>query len=184
MTINRIVSLRPVKLSDTENIVRWRNQTFVKNNLYSQEELTTEQHINYYHQFIESSKVIQFIISVQKNEKIVDIGTTFLRNIDNHSKKAEFGIFIGEQDALGKGYGKAATKQVLDYAFVRLKLNRVYLTVFSDNISAIKAYETSGFQFEGCLKQDFLRYDGFADVTVMGITKDIFENTKKRTENI
>ena len=92
--------------------------------------------------------------------------------------------FTGQQDALGKGYGKAATKQVLDYAFVRLKLNRVYLTVFSDNISAIKAYETSGFQFEGCLKQDFLRYDGFADVTVMGITKDIFENTKKRTENI
>ena len=165
-------------LEDTAMIVKWRNTPFVKKNLYSQSEITAETHINYFHEYVEKGKVVQFIISVNNENRLMDIGTAFLKNIDRQSNKAEFGVFIGQKDYLGKGYGHAATKLTLKYAFTHLKLNRVYLTVFTDNYSAIKAYEKSGFLCEGCLKQDFLRYDGFADVTVMGITKDIYD---KRT---
>lgn len=173
------IDLRPITLADTDNIVKWRNASFVKCNLYTQNDISSTTHIKYYHEYVEKKKVFQFVISILSSNSVTDIGTVFLKKLDNENRKAEFGIFIGEKKYLGKGYGQAATKQILEYAFVHLKLNRVYLTVFSDNISAIKAYEKSGFQYEGCLKQDFLRYDGFADVTVMGITKDVYEYSKK-----
>lgn len=169
---NHKILLRPISLADTDNIVKWRNTDFVKKNLYTQKELTLEQHIEYYHRFIETGKIAQFIICFQNYDDNVDIGTTFLKNIDEYSKKAEFGIFIGEEDAIGKGFGKSATKQTLDYAFSELGLNRVYLSVFADNTSAIHAYQNSGFIIEGILKQDFFREDGYADVVIMGITHD------------
>lgn len=169
------VVLRPTTLQDTKNIVKWRNMPFVIRNLYSQKKISLNDHISYFQDCIETGKVVQFIISVV-NERSVsqDIGTTFLKNIDLDNKKAEFGIFIGEQNALGKGYGKQATSLVLEYAFSNMNLNRVYLSVLSNNIAAINAYKSSGFLIEGELKKDFFINEKYYDVVVMGITKDIW----------
>lgn len=57
------VSLRPIELSDTENIVKWRNQKSVRENLFSRELITPAQHITYFEKYIASNKVYQFIIS-------------------------------------------------------------------------------------------------------------------------
>lgn len=169
------VTIRPINLSDTDNIVKWRNASFVKKNLYTQKTLTNKQHIDYYYNNIETEKVFQFIIHVQFNDLSQDIGTAFLKNVDWDNKKAEFGIFIGEGSALGRGFGKSATSLVLRFAFESLKLNRVYLTVYSDNIAAINAYRKCGFRTEGILVEDFLRYDGYVDVMVMGITRKMWK---------
>lgn len=170
------VTLRPITLADTDNIVKWRNASFVKKNLYIQKALTNNQHIEYYHRYIESGKVYQFIIQVKSDDWNQDIGTAFLKDLDSNNHKAEFGIFIGEESALGKGFGKQATYLILQYAFESLKLNRVYLTVFADNHPAVNAYLKCGFRTEGVLIEDFLRYDGFADVMVMGITRKMWKS--------
>ena len=36
------VKLRPICIEDTDKIIKWRNQNFVMNNLYTQEKLTSE----------------------------------------------------------------------------------------------------------------------------------------------
>lgn len=170
--MNNQVTIRPIAIEDTENIVNWRNSINVRKNLYSQNILTFDQHINYFHNYIETGKVIQFIISVIESGIKKDIGTTFIKNIDMHSRKAEFGIFIGDDTTRGKGYGTLATRLTVKYAFEKLLLNRVFLTVHADNSIAIKAYQNSGFDLEGVLKQDYLRGSSYIDVAVMGITKD------------
>lgn len=166
------ITIRPIELADTDNIVKWRNAPSVRKNLYSQAELTAQQHLRYFETQIATGKVKQFIISEHQNGRSRDIGTSFIKNIDAHSNKAEFGIFIGEENVRGKGYGTVATQLTVDYAFDVLKLHRLYLTVFSDNTAAIHAYQKCGFAVEGELKQDFLRSDGYADVTVMAIVKE------------
>lgn len=168
------LTLRPIEITDvdTSNIIRWRNDLSVKQNLYTQDDLTVEQHLWWFENRVKTGDCHQFIIEVNEDDKIIPIGTIFIKSIDTHSKKGEYGIFIGENSARGKGYAYQATIQILKYAFETLKLNRVYLTVFSDNIPAIKVYEKSGFVEEGILRQDFLRHDGFADVVYMGITAE------------
>lgn len=169
------VSLRPLTLDDTEQIVKWRNLPSVKKNLYSQATLLPEQHIAYFHNVVSAGKCAQYIICVNDDGKQMDIGTTFIKNIDRDSHKGEFGIFIGEEAARGKGYSVAATKQILDIAFRELNLNRVYLSVMADNNFAVKAYQSAGFSIEGTLRQDFLRYDGYVDIIMMAIVKADWE---------
>lgn len=174
------VKLRFIELEDTNDIVKWRNKPFVKKNLYTQEELTPEQHINYFNSRIKTGDVKQFIILAFNSTRYQAIGTTFLKNIDDNSNKAEFGIFIGDEKALGKGYGSQATLLTVDYAFRELELNRVYLTVFADNSFAIKAYQKCGFEIEGVLKQDYRRNTSYVDVVIMGLLRDVWKESEIR----
>ena len=72
------------------------------------------------------------------------LGTISLKNIDNI--QAEYAIAL-RRKAAGTGIAGSATKEVLCIAFEELKLERVYLNVFADNIRAIKLYEKAGFRY-------------------------------------
>ncbi|MGI5943105.1 MAG: GNAT family N-acetyltransferase [Pelotomaculaceae bacterium] len=168
------VILRKIKASDTDNIVRWRNSDSVKRNLFTQSELTAEQHLGWLKSKVETGSCAQYIIVVSENSTNTDIGTVFIKNIDRQSNKGEFGIFIGEADARGKGYAKLATIEILKIAFEKMMLNRVFLTVMADNISGIKVYEKAGFLCEGVLREDYLRGNTYVDVLVMGVTKKMW----------
>ena len=85
------------------------------------------------------------------------------------NKKAEYGVFIGEKDYLGKGVGQAATKLILDFAFTELKLHKVFLRVLSDNIGAIKSYEKSGFVQEGFFKDEIFADGKYESVIFMAV---------------
>ena len=164
------VVLRRINASDTKNIVKWRNLGSVRVNLYTQTELTEKQQEEWLQTKVSTGLCAQYIIVVQENGAPIDIGTVFIKNIDRDSNKGEFGIFIGEEAARGKGYGKQAIRQMLAVGFGELGLNRIYLTVMADNLAAIEAYQDTGFQYEGVLREDFLRYDGYVDIVAMGLT--------------
>ena len=170
------VTLRPLEIEDTCNIVRWRNSKEVKKNLFSQEDITEEQHIRYFNDFVRQNRCIQFIIVVNDEDNSKDIGTIFIKNIDIANKKGEFGIFIGEEKARGLGYSKYAIQEVLKFAFINLELNRVYLSVLNNNKIAIHSYLSQGFLIEGRLRQDYYRNGTFYDVIVMSILKDEWLN--------
>lgn len=178
------VFLREIAASDTPNIVRWRNSESVKKNLFSQSELTPEQHLAWLKNKVETGLCAQYIIVVIENDISIDIGTIFIKNIDRKNNKGEFGIFIGEVDARGKGYAKLAVNAILKIAFDQLLLNRVYLSVLFDNIAGIKVYEDSGFRREGVLKEDYLRDDIYVDVLLMGVTKKMWSESVSVSESI
>ena len=72
----------------------------------------------------------------------------FIGNIelmDVHDAAAELGIAItaGKQEL---GYGTEAIQAVTKYAMDVLRLNRIYLKVYPDNIRAIHVYEKCGFR--------------------------------------
>ena len=168
MTMNRI-TLRPIALSDAPNIVRWRNQPEVYRNLFGQFLITEEQHVEYHHKFIETGLVKQYIVEMIDGAGVVDIGTAFLKNIDTVSRKAEFGLFIGELTARGKGLAFEIVQSVLEVAFEDMHLNKVYLSVFSENAPAIRSYKKAGFKTDGVLRQDFFDGQKFVDVILMSI---------------
>lgn len=166
------VHLRPLALNDTNNIVKWRNSPFIKNNLFSQSDLTPEQHINYFNNVVSKGKCHQYIIEAKIGMETLDIGTTFIKNIDLDNRKGEFGIFIGEEKARGKGCAKLAIKEILRIAFNELNLNRCYLEVLANNQTAIELYKKVGFQIEGTLCQDYIRNDEKYDVILMAILRE------------
>lgn len=139
------VHLRKIAESDTANIVKWRNSDDVRRWLYSQKELTSEEHLGWLKNVVGKGLCVQYIIVVDDNNSTVDIGTTFIKRSSANSKDGEFGIFIGESAARGKHCALPATIKMLHIGFDRLKLEQIYLTVFSENIPAVKTYLKAGF---------------------------------------
>ena len=70
-----------------------------------------------------------------------------------------------------KGYAKKAFKMAIDYAFLVLNLNKVYLYVDVNNEKAVHIYKKAGFIIEGELKEHFYTQGKYKDCYVMGLLK-------------
>ena len=167
--------LRPIRIEDTSNIVAWRNAPHVRKNLYSQNLINENDHITWLNNKVFTGQCAQYII-IDKGTNVA-AGTAFLKNIDNICKKAEFGIFIGEIKLQGRGLGKEATNILLKYGFEELALNKIYLTVFSDNEKAVKLYENMGFLITGLFEEDCFVNNRLQDVFYMELlSKNYFKD--------
>lgn len=111
-------------------------------------------------------------LEVREGIQRTDVGTVFIKNLDKENRKGEFGIFIGEDKFRGKGIGKLSTEKMLEFAFEELKLNKVWLTVFANNIKAIDCYEKAGFVKCAFYSQEILRKNKLLDVVGMEILKN------------
>jgi diamine N-acetyltransferase len=80
------------------------------------------------------------------------LGTISLKNIDFESKNGEYAIAM-RQKAIGTGASREATKLLIEIAFHKLGLEKVYLNVLSENKRAIRFYEKFGFVKEGEFKK-------------------------------
>lgn len=161
--------LRPIEDADTAAVVRWRNAPHVRANLYGQTELTEAMHRNWMETQVRAGKCAQFMI-VPHGE--CPVGTTFLKNITPEHRRAEFGIFIGERRALGKGYGLEATALIVRHGFATLGLNKIWLSVFAENLTAIRCYSAVGFAKAGLLRQEYRRDGVFHDVVLMELLEE------------
>ena len=159
------ILLRPIELSDTELIVKWRNTDEVKSQFVFQKAFTNEIHNHWMKTKVASGEVIQYIIEIKDTGK--PIGSVYFRDIDIVNISAEFGIFIGEVTALGKGYGSETAILFTEFGFSELKLHRIFLRVFTDNIGAIKSYKKAGFSEEGIAKDMVFQNGKFRSMTFM-----------------
>ena len=144
------VTLRPITLSDTDLIVRWRNSDAVRLNMYDQRILTAEQHRDYFHKKIETGEVVQYLIFVGERP----IGTAFFKYLD---KGVELGLFIGEEKYRGIGLGGQALRFLINRINEESGSKVAELKVKKNNLRAINMYLRQGFVFmRGCKDGAFL----------------------------
>jgi RimJ/RimL family protein N-acetyltransferase len=160
------VSLSPMAERDLEAVVQWRNQ--VRDKFIYRELFTVQSQTKWLREVVQKGKAVQYIIHEKTGN---GIGSVFLKDIDKKNKKAEYGIFIGEKGAQGKGYGTEAAKLMIQYGFKELDLHKIILRVFAFNKIAIKSYEKAGFIQEGYLKDEVCIDDNYYDIVLMGIIR-------------
>ena len=165
--MSKCVYLRPMTYDDTDCIIRWRNTDAVRKNFIYQSLFTKESHENWIRTKVETGEVVQMIIC--ESETDMPIGSVYVRDIDHTHKKGEYGIFIGEAAARGKGYGTAAARLMIQYCFRELGLHRLFLRVYADNYAAIRSYEKAGFEREAYLREDVCIDGQYKDIVLMGI---------------
>ena len=165
MIKGKLISLREITSKDTEGILSWRNKLRVRRNFIYQELLTREVHENWLNTMVFSKKAVQFVI--MDNATGLGVGSVYLRDINTVHKKAEYGIFIGEDNAVGRGYGTEACKMICEYGFRKLGLHKIFLRVLESNTRAIRSYEKSGFRREALLIDDVFIEGGYCNVILM-----------------
>lgn len=164
------IYLREMTEQDTDAIIMWRNQSFVREQFIFREFFTREIHHNWIRTMVETGKVKQFIIYVKETNQA--IGSVYLRDIDRVNERAEYGVFIGEEAYLGKGIGKETAKLMLRYAFENLQLHKVRLRVLADNMRAIQSYQGVGFEKEGYFKDEVVINGQRCDLIFMAVIRD------------
>ncbi|MDM8007533.1 MAG: GNAT family protein [Phycisphaerae bacterium] len=119
-----------------------------------------------------------FGIVVRQDDRL--IGVAGLINISAVNRSANFGINIGDPAFQNKGYGTEATLLCLRYGFEELNLNRIALSVFSNNPRAIRCYQKAGFVQEGCLRRAVFRNGRYEDEYRFAVLRDEWERGQQR----
>jgi RimJ/RimL family protein N-acetyltransferase len=84
-------------------------------------------------------------------------------------RHAELAVMIGEPAYRGRGYGTDATRTLCRFAFDRMNLVRVSLSVFPGNVAGRRAYERVGFVEEGVRRQAYYRDGRYHDLVQMAV---------------
>ena len=112
------------------------------------------------------------------------IGNCGLMEWDKLHQTAELGVFIGNKEFRGKGYGTEAIELLLDYAFTYLNIYSIRLRVFSFNTPAIACYEKLGFTRTGVWRQSHMvagkRYDTYL---YDYLASEFFEKKEKNSKS-
>lgn len=173
---NKDLKFIPISDEYTELIVSWRNNDRVFNNFIFSERMTEEMHRNWLRNKVETGQVIQFIV-IEKDTDI-PIGSVYFRDVDNTKKEAEYGVFIGEDSAVGKGYGNQIAQLALEYIFEKKEFKKIKLRVLADNVVAIKSYKKAGFEKQEYIK-NYINKNGWRDLIIMVIEKDRWKRHKE-----
>ena len=137
------LSYNAITEEDTDDILRWRNSSDIKKYFLYRSDISREDHLAWVRDRVNTGSASQFIISETATGR--RIGSVYIRDIDHAGHQGEYGIYIGETDCQGLGYGTECAKAMIDYAFKKLGLNRIFLRVIDDNKKAIRSYEKAGF---------------------------------------
>lgn len=139
------VRLRPIRMSDAERCFTWVNDPEVARYLgLTQAPATVAEEKAWIGKVLgEKDQQRVFVI---EDEEGRGIGTCGLRGIDREAGYALLGIVIGERRRWDRGYGTAATRALVGYAFGELGLGEVRLSCHPSNRRAVRCYEKAGFE--------------------------------------
>ena len=84
----------------------------------------------------------RFMICDKQDQPVGMIG---LYDIHHVNRTCEIGIFIGNKEAKGRGYGKEACILIEKYAREYLNIRKIKLNVVSENIKAVHLWEVLGY---------------------------------------
>ena len=178
------IYLRPFEPTDAELYRRWRADAepmalagfpdrapfSLAQSAARMDRIGTDQGKDYY----------TFVICLLADER--PIGEVGLSELDLRNGSASVGIFIGEVEEWGKGYGTDAVNAIVDFGFAELRLERIWLEVWTENARAMRAYEKAGFVHEATLRND--RYEGgrYTSGHIMSILRDEWLNRSSPPE--
>lgn len=162
------VTIRKFALEDIPNKIRWINDP--ENNQYL-----------HYRLPLEYEKTVEWF---QKNQGRTDrydavieadglpVGLIGLLSIDGQNRKAEYYVSMGDTAYKGKGAAYQASRLILEYGFVELGLQKIYLYTETGNTAAQKLFRRVGFRMEGILKKDLFSRGRYVDRYVYGIMRE------------
>ena len=161
------IYLRPITADDTELAVRWRNQPSVVANFLYRKPITPKDHEDWLANKGFKGLVHQFIVC--RNEDDKPLGSAYLQNFDEESRRAEWGIYLGEEQTYGKGVGTEAGHLILDYAFNTLGLHKVVSRVLARNTASARMSEKVGSIQEAYLRDEYFLDGQYEDLILFGI---------------
>lgn len=166
------VYLSPICKDDAEIYTKWVNDASMTDNLgFTWQQIGIEKEAEALESLAEG---YNFAIIRREGNKL--IGNIGFNEINQIHRNAIFGLFIGDEEDRGKGYGSESIRLLLKFGFETLNLNNVMLRVFEFNKNAIACYEKIGFKKIGERRKAYFVRGKYHNEIYMDILADEFAN--------
>ncbi len=163
------ITLRALDEDDLDDLHRWWNMPELWAQMGSRRRISSRAELETWFD-AEGEKMAQegrtFAI-VDEDDRL--IGTTWYGAFDPTDRQTTVGLYLGDPDVRGQGYGQDVMRTLLGYLFDDLGLHKVRLFVLATNARAIASYERCGFQTEGKLRDHRFFAGRFHDFLAMAI---------------
>ena len=160
-----MIDLRNLILEDSERLFAWRREPEVNRWMSDRPPETVGAQHGWVERLLADPDRRGWIIT--DNDK--PAGFLMLSGLTDCNRRAEWGWYIGDPDARGRGVGRGATALGLDKAFDDYSLEKVWAEVLADNEAALKSQAAAGFRREGYLRGHALKDGVFRDVVLLAI---------------
>jgi ribosomal-protein-alanine N-acetyltransferase len=160
---------RPLEREDAPRLAAFANDPAVRQRLLLHRPMSVGQEQAFVEELARDEHKVVLGIARHSSDELM--GVTGLHGLDFRSRRAEFGLFIGECSAWGQGFGTEATRMMLDYGFGTLNLHRIWLQVFASHAAGLRVYEKAGFRQEGVQREQHFAEGRYEDGVLMGILR-------------
>lgn len=166
MIMGERIYLRPIRREDIIYLNQWKNDEETYMYLAGGFMPTSiDQQEKWLDSLIDTSGNNKRFIICEKND--LSIGLVGLYNINWIHRTCEIGIFIGNKEARGKGYGKEACILIERFAREYVNLRKIKLSVVSDNIMALNMWRSLGYKKIGEYAKERFIKGSYRNLTLM-----------------
>ncbi|NCO69650.1 MAG: UDP-4-amino-4,6-dideoxy-N-acetyl-beta-L-altrosamine N-acetyltransferase, partial [Acidobacteria bacterium] len=158
LEIDQLVPMTEVHL---EQVLAWRNDPRVRQNMYSQHEISLEEHNDWWRAAKDRSDRRYYIFQTNG----VDAGFVSITDIDRKNGTASWAFFSA--NTAPKGTGTRMERAALKMAFEELGLRKLCCEVLGFNSRVVAFHKRFGFRIEGTLAAHKLINGGYCDVILM-----------------
>ena len=110
-----------------------------------------------------------------------NVGAFNLNTIDERNGTFSIGIQIDRRHR-GKGYGTAAMRLLLRYAFCERRLHKLNNSVLAGNLASARMFEKLGCVVEGRRRETVYSGGKYHDEILFGLTREEFEANEARLQ--
>ncbi len=136
------LALRGIREEDTQFIIKLRSNPEVYQYFLFNHRITKEEHINWYrHNFLTNENRIEWIAFDIDNNLIGIFG---LKRHYNCAEEAEVSYILSPEQ-YGKGYGKEAVEQIIQFGRDEWKCKSVIAEIHKNNVNSIRFIKGLGF---------------------------------------
>jgi UDP-4-amino-4,6-dideoxy-N-acetyl-beta-L-altrosamine N-acetyltransferase len=154
--------IRPMVHADLECVLAWRNHPDVRRYMYTQHEITPDEHQRWFERTLPDPK--KHLLIFEENHR--PLGFVNFNEVENECI-VDWG-FYAAPDA-PKGSGRQLGRAALSHAFTQLKFHKVCGQALAYNERSILFHQSLGFQQEGILRDQHFDGERYHHVICFGL---------------
>lgn len=154
--------VRKMDTADLEQVLEWRNHPDVRKYMYTQHEITLEEHTQWFQSTVGDSQ--RHLLIFEKNKK--PLGFVNITEIKKGGI-ADWGFYLSPQAP--KGTGQVLGITALNYAFYEVGFHKVCGQALGFNERSIAFHLKLGFEQEGILRDQHFDGSNYHNVVCFGL---------------
>ena len=172
------IQQRPIKKTDLQKILYWRNNKKIRNQMLNNKLIKQKEHKIWYNN-LSKNKTSEAFIFLFNN---IDVGYGIINNIDKINKTCTWGMYL-DPNYLNSGLGVLLEFYVIERIFKYHKIRKIWGEALSVNKNMLNIHKKFGFNIEGILRKQIKTKNKYLDIVRISMFANEWRKNKKKFLN-